>query len=189
MIEKKCFTCGSLFYVENWKLKHNANKYCSRVCIRSKKSLLSYEERFWSKVLKSDGCWEWSAGKFKAGYGAFSYNQKPITAHSFSWFLKTGDFAPKGKEIMHICDNRGCVKPEHLRLGSHQENMEDCKNKLRHNYCDKNSKLSKEDVTLIRSMYRPKDKRFSTLALARIFNVSRSNISSILRNDSWKLLT
>lgn len=86
----------------------------------------SIEERFWAKVQKSDGCWEWQAGKSN-GYGAF-YDTRPsprkqIPAHRFAYELANGTI-PDGMLIDHRCFNRACVNPAHLRLASFKQNRE-----------------------------------------------------------------
>lgn len=77
------------------------------------------EERFWAKVNKTAACWEWTASKHSTGYGQFSGNQNG--AHRIAYTLCI-DPIPEGMEVDHICHNRGCVNPAHLRLATHQEN-------------------------------------------------------------------
>lgn len=79
-------------------------------------------ERFWSKVRKSDGCWEWTAGRFEDGYGQFWLDGRPRKAHRVS-FEMAGGVIPDGLEIDHLCRNRPCVNPDHLEPVTHQENM------------------------------------------------------------------
>ena len=82
----------------------------------------STEERFWAKVRKTDGCWEWIAGKSTNGYGLF-HNGKLIRAHRFSYELVNGPI-PDGIVVDHICHNRACVRPNHLRLATRKQNVE-----------------------------------------------------------------
>ena len=67
--------------------------------------------RFWDKALKSDGCWEWTAGKNFNGYGEFSYKDRKVKAHRFSYELARGVIR---HTIDHLCRNRGCVNPSHM---------------------------------------------------------------------------
>lgn len=86
-------------------------------------------ERFWNKVEKSDGCWNWIGSK-RVGYGAFKINGKVTGAHRYSFELKNGKI-PDGMIICHSCDNPSCVNPDHLFLGSHRDNTIDAFNKGR----------------------------------------------------------
>ena len=94
----------------------------------------SIAERFWSKVRKTEGCWEWAAGRItdprgKSGYGNFYIGAKDgkkieAVAHRVAWELTNGAI-PEGLKVLHECDNPGCVRPDHLFLGTQKDNIAD----------------------------------------------------------------
>lgn len=159
---------------------------------------MKLSERFWSKVKKSNGCWEWQACISTAGYGKIGYKGKSIEAHRISYELSFGEI-PNGMSICHSCDNRKCVRPDHLFVGSHRENMMDAKAKGRMVHGDSHwmvkypelrmrgsshpkSRLIEEEVSLIRLLSLVHNQKF----LAKQFNVSEPTISEIVTNKRWK---
>ena len=89
--------------------------------------------RFWAKVNKQGNCWEWQASLFTTtGYGQFALTSRhPETAHRMAWVFTHGSI-PDGQFVLHKCDNRKCCNPDHLFLGTPQDNMVDMVRKGRH---------------------------------------------------------
>lgn len=87
----------------------------------------SDKKRFWEKVKKIEGgCWEWTASqRNQSGYGGFGINKKIYLAHRLTYQIYKGPIEP-GQLILHTCDNRKCVNPDHLYSGTPKDNMSDC---------------------------------------------------------------
>lgn len=114
------------------------------------------ESRFWTKVQKRgpEDCWEWRASRNSHGYGILMVNQKSALAHRVSYALKHGPLAlTEGLFVCHKCDNRKCVNPGHLELGTQFENIRQCIERRRNPHGEKNksAKLTEDAVRDIRS--------------------------------------
>lgn len=99
--------------------------------------------RFWAKVEKGPGCWRWTGAVTSAGYGSFAVVTSPrprsASAHKVAWERANGP-VPAGMVLLHACDNRLCVRVDHLRVGTVADNNADMMAKGRHRHGDgKNS--------------------------------------------------
>lgn len=135
------------------------------------------------KVKASDnGCWEWTACKDMGGYGIIGADGAVKGAHRVMWELVVSEI-PSDKCVLHHCDNRGCVKPDHLFLGTHKENSEDMITKGRSAIGSRNgrAKLTDADVVKIRSI-----KGQSQYKIASMFGIDQTMVGNILRKQNWK---
>jgi hypothetical protein len=84
------------------------------------------EERFWAMVNKTEGCWEWTGSTNSRGYGLIRAPRRGplLFAHRYSAMLVHGMLSRK-ELVLHHCDNRKCINPEHLYIGTPQQNMDD----------------------------------------------------------------
>lgn len=89
-------------------------------------------ERFWAKVAVSEGCWNWTATPNPDGYGRLKVGDRNILAHRVSWHL-AGKSIPHGMQLDHVCRNRACVNPDHLRVTTQYENMQNLAGAQRRN--------------------------------------------------------
>lgn len=153
------------------------------------------KKRFYSNVLipNEKGCMEWVGRKNKGGYGSFLINRKCVSVHRFSYELHFGNIE-KNKFVLHKCDNPSCVAPNHLFLGTQKDNIIDMINKGRNpnNYIflknakvHSRAKLNESEVREIREMVK---KGIKQTIIAKLFNISKVNISHIKTNYSWKKL-
>lgn len=90
----------------------------------------SSSARFHSNVVVGDSCWIWTAKILPNGYGVFNVKGKQVYVHRFSYQLYNGTI-PYGLLVCHTCDNRSCVNPAHLWLGTHKDNTQDMISKNR----------------------------------------------------------
>ena len=135
--------------------------------------------RFWGRVRKTAGCWIWRH-RAPGGYATFATNGRGSChpAHRVSWFIAYGEI-PIGVCVLHRCDNPRCIRPDHLFLGTPQDNSDDKVAKGRYRHA---SKLTARDVREIRRSDDPQD------VLAARYGVNASNISQVQRGHSWKHL-
>lgn len=88
------------------------------------------QNRFWSKVQKTDTCWFWTGACMVNGYGLLRIRGKNILAHRMAFYMAKG-VMPNGNDVCHTCDVRNCVNPQHLAEGTRQENLTEMHHKGR----------------------------------------------------------
>ncbi len=138
--------------------------------------------RFWARVDKTGDCWLWTGCKNDAGYGAIRWQGRTTRAHRISWVLTNGDI-PDGRLVLHRCDNRPCVRPDHLFVGSHADNSRDMVAKDRRGHVHGRI-LDAEQVAEIRRR-RAEGEAAKDLALA--YGVTVWTVFDILSQRIWKV--
>jgi hypothetical protein len=156
--------------------------------------------RFYQRVERGRRCWLWTGGTRK-GYGAFSLGGKTYGAHRVAFVMAYG-YDPRGKKLLHSCDNTLCVNPRHLIVGSQGDNVDDMLVKNRHAYGNRNgarrhpervargersgaAKLCDADVQRIREL---RAGGMSVTELASRWGVDKSTISRLTTGKQWKHL-
>lgn len=128
-----------------------------------------------------EDCIEWQKSKDKAGYGVSWLNGKWIRAHRKAYIQEHGPI-PDKQIVRHLCDNRSCVNPSHLVLGTHKENSQDMvsRNRQAKGNLVGTSRLTEETVLMIKSL------SGSSRQLAELFGCSATTIKTIKNNTYWK---
>jgi hypothetical protein len=146
-------------------------------------TLKRFEEKFEKGRLNE--CWNWKAST-NHGYGQLKIENinSSTGAHRVAWELYNNKKIPKGKEICHHCDNKKCVNPRHLFIGTHLDNMKD-RDRKGHNVIsigekNGNHKLTARMVREIRKSNEP------SIFLGKVYGVNHSTICNVRNRKYWK---
>lgn len=148
-------------------------------------------DRFWSRAdREGDECWLWRGRRNAHGYGVFDASEVrsgPILAHRLAYELERGPI-PDGMIVCHACDTPACVRPDHLFLGTQQDNLADMDRKNRRRTgalrgaANPIAKLTEDAVRDLRDRYRAGE---SVSALARAFGIHRKTVADIVQGKRW----
>jgi HNH endonuclease len=149
----------------------------------------SARERFWSMVQKTDGCWEWAGTLHRTGYARFYFRRKAAAGHRVAWELECGPI-PDGLLVCHRCDNKRCVRLDHLFLGTARDNVLDMVAKGRHVFF-RGSRHPRALVTegQVLEIRRRSIAGERTIRLAAAFGLSKSAAQHIVSGYSWRHLS
>ena len=135
-------------------------------------------------------CINWSKGLAHNGYGLISRNNKTYRAHRLAYcdYHNIDHSDIKGMVVRHTCDNRKCINPEHLVIGTHQDNMDDMKkrNRTAKGEAHGRAKLSEVDIKTIRDRYIRGSKVHGLSAIAKDFGVAFQTVSKIVNRHKWQ---
>jgi len=149
-----------------------------------------YPFRFSLKVKKTETCWLWTGTLCQDGYGIMVINRVRQRAHRVSYRIHNGVWPKRHEFVCHHCDNRQCVNPAHLFLGTHADNMKDAAKKGRMKNLfkrgDRNGgciKLSEQSAAEIRDLYN--SGAMSRRQLSKKYNVRFSTIWCVTEGKTW----
>ena len=139
------------------------------------------KQDFYDMLEPNGDCLEWTGGCFATGYGQTKAYGTNWYTHRLALHLEGIDV--EGHYVLHSCDNRLCCNPDHLRLGTHQDNMDDMNSRGRQALGSNHgsAKLTEQDVLEIRAIT-----GMTQRAIADHFGVDRSAISLIIRRKTWQ---
>lgn len=183
-LKRDCPTCGKTI---EYKYKPNYLKAVRKSTVCASCRATHPTSYFWNKVYKEPrGCWIWLGGVNSGGYGLFKKKGFCTTAHRYS-YLVANHLSSTNLHVLHKCDNRKCVNPKHLFLGTQADNVADMVSKGRNSTArgerNYNAKLSPKDIQSIRQL---RKEGLSQQKIADQFGVSQSMIGYIVRNENWK---
>ncbi len=140
------------------------------------------KQRFMLKVmLEESGCWMWIGARFSGlGYGAFFMLGKTEYAHRASFRIFKGPI-PTGLEILHSCDNRWCVKPDHLSADTHQQNMQDISDRGRR--VRGSAKITEMQAAALKAEYVKRDGEL--VRLSEKYGIKVSAVQAIVSGRTW----
>jgi len=203
-VSLSCAFCGKTYSIKRSQFLRGNARCCSRACKEADQkqlTVLSAEDRFWANVIKSDdpnGCWLWSAAAATGKHGTFYVGGGKVQASHFAWESANGRPVPEGLWVLHHCDNPPCVRPDHLYVGTHLDNVRDAierdryaiGNALHHATRARgerqgSAKLRDADVLAIRAKSRA---GASLRQLAAEFGISKSQAGRIVRGEVWQHL-
>lgn len=205
---RPCEQCGTLFYSQPSLRAKGQGRFCSKACV-AVATRKTPDDRFWRHVdkggpvpphrLELGPCWQWTGCIAGFGYGQFRVDRRTREyAHRKSYRMARGDI-PDGMRVLHACDNPACVNPDHLFLGTEQDNMRDRQNKGRTASGDRSGArtkpgrrargeragLAKLTEGQVREIRQARDRGETLERLAGRYGVRNQTIHAIVKRHTW----
>jgi HNH endonuclease len=184
-MKKTCETCGAIFERsskhgdEQWRRRRFCSYKCRRFTRRKRDPRQCFEENYIPEP--NSGCWIWTGTRGpRHGYGQIRVNGAVYGAHRLSYELNIGPI-PDGLHVLHKCDNRLCVNPDHLYAGTQADNGRDMRERNRSLTGARNhaTKLNEDAVRAIRAS------DLTNTELADVYGVTRQAIQRVRLGLSW----
>lgn len=189
-VQRVCEVCGTRFRVWRNVAERGFGRFCSRQCRYAglKPKTQPVDERLWARVQKTEACWLWQGMTSRKGYGLLRVDGRTVQAHRMAYELAHGAI-PADLCVCHRCDTPRCVNPDHLFLGTHQDNVRDRNAKGRQARGESHSraKLTAEQIRDIRARYARGG--ISQRELAADYGLTKSGIAAIVSGRSWRHLS
>lgn len=185
---KACARCSAPFLCVGSRIDGpHEQRFCGAACMHTNKRLDHLTaHRYWRKVARTDdgSCWLWQGRRDKSGYGRWAKQGMHVYVHRIAWILSKGEI-PAGMDVLHRCDVRNCCNPEHLFLGTHQDNMDDmwargrARPKVHHGEEHGMAKINDQEAITIRNS--PDTQR----SLAQQYDLSQATVWAIKHRKIW----
>lgn len=135
-------------------------------------------QRFWANVDKRSfgECWYWNGYMGSSGYGRFWFNGKNVPAHRMAWMIRNNREIPEGMLALHTCDNKRCVNPYHIKVGTQTENVLDSMERTPYRM-GMISRFHTGEVQLMRELY---ESGTLQMHIANKFKISRAHVSRLI---------
>lgn len=147
-----------------------------------------FKYRFIAKmdIPRQKGCIAYLGAISKNGYGVFIINRKSFSAHRIAYELFVGK-VPKNKMVLHKCDNRKCVAPQHLLLGTQRDNMRDMHNKKRnHSNKGENHGMARLTLLQVQDIRKKLKDGIKPKVISEIYAISKATIADIKYHRTWQ---
>jgi len=189
-MQRTCEVCTATFYIKSSRVAEGKGRFCSLACYKQWREQSKKNPFAFVRHNTKTGCWEWTGGKDKRGYGMTWDGKKWRKSHRVFYEWLVGPISP-GLFICHRCDNPSCINPEHLFPGTQKDNIQDAIAKKRFKFPQRQpgesnpmALLTNEQVRYVRSAH--DGHRATTGRLARELGVSVSVVHNAVTRRTYR---